>query len=182
MLTYKESVLTDDDNLRTSFRAMHKTNVSSFERLVNDLSQHLAFDLRAHNSTPVYIQVSCAIWRLANCHMGYSTSNMSLGVSHGSYMNFFRRTLVAIERVYRGLISWPVEQERIQAIHTGFEQSRGQREGAICRLPKVIGALDGKNVITESRRRHPKHWRDRKGQFSMKRTAVRDDKCRFTYI
>ncbi|GAA5809341.1 hypothetical protein MFLAVUS_002749 [Mucor flavus] len=35
-------------------------NVSSFERLINDLSQHPAFDLRAHNSAPVYIQVFCA--------------------------------------------------------------------------------------------------------------------------
>lgn len=53
--------LKDDDNPRTSFRAMYRMNLSSFERLVNDLSEHPAFDLRAHNSIPAYIQISCAI-------------------------------------------------------------------------------------------------------------------------
>lgn len=156
MLTYKESVYIDDDNPRTSFRAMYRMNVGSFERLVNDLSQHPAFHIGAHNGTPVYIQVSCAISRLVNCHTRYRTSNIAFGFSHGSYVNFFRRTLIlAIERVYRSIIIWPVEQERIQAIHTGFEQPRGQREGAIHRLGlNLLGVLDGKNVIIESRRRY----------------------------
>ncbi|GAA5802405.1 hypothetical protein HPULCUR_007870 [Helicostylum pulchrum] len=61
--------LADDNNPRTSFRAMYRMNLTSFERLVSDLSQHPVFDLRAHNSIPVYIQISCAIWRLANCHV-----------------------------------------------------------------------------------------------------------------
>ncbi|KAG2233312.1 hypothetical protein INT48_007748 [Thamnidium elegans] len=180
--TITHPFLSDDDNSHTSFRAMYRMNRSSFERLVNDLSLHSAFDLRAHNSTPAYIQISCIIWRLANCHIRYRMSNISFGVSHGSYMNFFRRTLIAIEGIYGNKISWPVNQERVEAIQTGFEWPHGQREGAVRRLPNIISALDGKNVIIESPRVHPEHWRDRKGHFSMKLTAVCDNKCRFIYI
>ncbi|KAI8083429.1 hypothetical protein BDF21DRAFT_415969 [Thamnidium elegans] len=92
------------------------------------------------------------------------------------------RTLIAIEGVYGNKISWPVNQERVEAIQTGFEWPHGQREGAVRRLPNIIGALDGKNVVIESPRVHPEHWRDRKGHFSMKPTAVCDNKCRFIYI
>lgn len=180
--TITHPFLADDDNPRTSFRAMYRMNLSSFERLVNDLSQHPAFDLLAHNSIPAYIQISCAIWRLANCHIGYRTSNMAFGVSHGSYINFFRRFLVAIEGVYGDLINWPMDQQRVEEIQTGFEWPHGQEEGAIRRLPKAIGALDGKNVVIECPRDHPEHWRDRKGNFAMKLTAICDNKCRFTYI
>ncbi|KAI9252167.1 hypothetical protein EDC94DRAFT_588237 [Helicostylum pulchrum] len=98
--TITHPFLADDDNPRTSFRALCRMNLASFESLVNDLSQHPAFDLRAHNSIPAYIQISCAIWRLANCHLGYRMCNAGLGVSHGSYINFFRRTLIAIEGFY----------------------------------------------------------------------------------
>ncbi|GAA5794850.1 hypothetical protein HPULCUR_000198 [Helicostylum pulchrum] len=180
--TITHPFLADDDNPRSSFRAMYRMNLASFERLVNDLSQHPTFDLRAHNSIPVYIQISCAIWRLANCHLGYRMCNAGLGVSHGSYIKFFRRTLIAIERVYGSNISWPVDQERVQAIQTGFEWPPAPAHISTHRLPNVIGALDGKNVIIESPRVHPEHWRDRKGNFAMKLTAVCDDKCRFTYI
>ncbi|GAA5805896.1 hypothetical protein HPULCUR_011422 [Helicostylum pulchrum] len=103
--TITHPFLADDNNPHTSFRAMYRMNLTSFERLVNDLSQHAVFYLRAHNSIPVYIQISCAIWRLANCHFGYRMCNAGLGVSHGSCMNFFRRTLVAIEGVYGNVIS-----------------------------------------------------------------------------
>ncbi|KAI9269646.1 hypothetical protein EDC94DRAFT_656685 [Helicostylum pulchrum] len=123
--TITHPFLLNDDNPHTSFRAMYRMNLASFERLVNDLSQHPAFDLRAHNSIPVYIQISCAIWRLASCHLGYRMCNAGLGVSHRSYINFFRRTLIAIEGVYGDNISWPVDQERVQAIHTGFEWPLG---------------------------------------------------------
>ncbi|KAG2191928.1 hypothetical protein INT47_007553 [Mucor saturninus] len=123
---------------------MYRIDRTSFERLVDDLSNHPAFDLRAHNALPVYVQVSCAIWRLANCHLGYRTYHMAWGVSHGSYMNFFRRFLTAIKDVYGNLISWPLENDRVDAIQNGFEYPHGNRPGAIRRLPNVIGALDGR--------------------------------------
>lgn len=172
--------LTDDDNPRTSFRAMYRMNRTSFESLVNSLSQHPAFDLKAHNSIPVYIQVSCALWRLANSHTGYRAMHVLLGVSHGSYMNFYRRFLDAVEGVHGDLINWPMNTTRVNAIHTGFEWPHGPR--GVRRLPNVIGALDGKNVIIEARREHPEHWRDRKGNYAMKLTAVCDNRCRFTHI
>ncbi|KAG2191764.1 hypothetical protein INT47_010580 [Mucor saturninus] len=180
--TITHPFLADDDNPRTSFRAMYRMNLTSFERLVNDLSQHPAFDLLAHNRIPAYIQISCVIWRLANCHIGYRTSNMAFGVSNCSHINFFRRFLVAIEGVYGDLINWPMDQQRVEEIQTGFEWPHGQEEGAIRRLPKAIGALDGKNVVIECPRDHPEHWRDRKGNFAMKLTAICDNKCRSTYI
>ncbi|KAG2209278.1 hypothetical protein INT47_005570 [Mucor saturninus] len=142
--TITHPFLADDDNPRTSFRAMYRMNLTSFERLVNDLGQHPAFDLLAHNSIPAYIQISCAIWRLANCHIGYRTSNMAFGVSHGSYINFFRRFFVAIEGVYGDLINWPMDQQRVEEIQTGSECPHGQEEGAIRRLPRVIGAIHGR--------------------------------------
>lgn len=157
-------------------------NRSSFEKLVNDLSQHPVFGLRAHNATPTYIQVSCAIWRLANCHIGYRTNQIAFGVPHGSFMKYFRRTLIAIEGVYGNKICWTVSPDRVQAIHTGFKWPSVETEGSIRHLPNIIGALDGKNVIIERPKVHPEHWRDRKGHFAMKLTAICDDKCRFTYI
>lgn len=119
--TMTHPFLADDDNARTSFRAMYRMDRLNFEKLVNDLRQHPVFDLRAHNSIPVYIQISCAIWQLANCHLGYRTNNIAFCVSHGNYINFFRRTLVAIEGVYENNIIWPFDQERVQAVQTGFE-------------------------------------------------------------
>lgn len=171
--------MTDDDNPRTSFRAMYRMNRTSFETLVNDLSQHPAFDLRASNATPVYIQISCAIWRLANCHIGYRTMHTVFGVSHGSFINFFRRFLAAVKDVYGGLISWPTEIERVREIHNGFASPSANSSR---RLSNVIGALDGKNVIIETPRQYPEQWRDRKNHYAMKLTAICDHKCRFTYI
>ncbi|GAA5798769.1 hypothetical protein HPULCUR_004175 [Helicostylum pulchrum] len=97
-----------------------------------------------------------------NCHLGYGTSDVAFGVSHGSYISFFRRSLIAIGGVYGNNISWPVDQKRVQAIYTGFEWPQGPEEGSLRRLPDVIGALDGKNVIIELPKVHPEHWRDRK--------------------
>lgn len=52
------------------------------------------------------------------------------------------------------------------------------------RLPSVVGALDGKNVVIEapSPPSYAEQWRDRKNRFSVKLTAVCDHLCRFTYI
>ncbi|KAG2192315.1 hypothetical protein INT47_007472 [Mucor saturninus] len=97
-------------------------------------------------------------------------------------MNFFRRFLTAIKDVYGDLISWPLETDRVDAIQNGFEYAHGTRSGAIRPLPNVIGALDGKNVVIEARKHHKEQWRDRKGNFSMKLTALCDDIGRFTYI
>ncbi|KAG2207909.1 hypothetical protein INT47_010893 [Mucor saturninus] len=117
-----------------------------------------------------------------NCHIGYRTSNMAFGVSHGSYINFFRRFLAAIERVYGDLINWPMDQQRVEEIQTSFEWPHGQEEGAFRRFPKAIGALNGKNFVIECPRDYPENWRDRKGNFAIKLTAICDNKCRFTYI
>lgn len=177
------SRLVDDNNPRTSFRAMYRMNRTRFEKLVNDLSDDPAFQSTAHNHTPPYIQISCAIWRLANCHIGYRTANIAFGVSHGSYINFYRRFVEALHNVYGRIITWPKDVSRIIDIHNRFEWPEGGVPGeGIRRLPRVIGALDGKNVKIEAQREHPEHWRDRKNDFSMKLTAVCDHKCRFTYI
>lgn len=84
--------------------------------------------------------------------------------------------------MYGNTISWPFNLERVQAIHAGFEWPHGRRPGSTRRLPNVIGALNGKNVIIESPAVDPEDWRDRKGHFAMKLTAVCDNKGRFTYI
>lgn len=62
--------------------------------------------------------------------------------------------------------------------------SNSQRENLGRVLKNVIGALDGKNIEIEapSPPSYAEHWRDRKGKFSVKLTAVCDYKCRFTYI
>ena len=174
--------LTNDDNKRTSFRAMYRMNLETFEALVNDLSCHPVFQLTAHNALPVHVQISCAIWRLANCHIGYRMINIGWGVSHGSYMNFLRRFMEAMHGVYGRVINWPTDNERVSAIHDGFEWPHGIRPGAIRRLPNVIGALDGKNVVIAAPRVQKEQWRDRNKRFSMKLTAICDNKCRFTYI
>ena len=99
--------LTDNDNARTSYRALYRMSKKTFEYLVNSLIEHPVFQFTAANALPAYIQISCAIWRLANTHIGYRTQHMSWGVSHGSYMNFKRRFVEAVVGVFGPLINWP---------------------------------------------------------------------------
>jgi hypothetical protein len=174
--------LTDDDNPVTSFRATYRLNRSTFERLVNDLSNHEVYQFTAPNALPVYIQISCAIWRLANCHIGYRLINLGWGVSYGSYTNMTRRFITAVKDIYKNVIKWPVDEEKVREIQQGFQHPNG--DIGPHRLPRVIGALDGKNIIIHppSPLEHREFWRDRKGHFSVKLTAICDYKCRFTYI
>lgn len=174
--------LTDDDNPRTSFRSMYRMNRSTFQKLVNDLSQHPEYQLTAPNALPVYIQISCAVWRLANAHLGYRTMNVGWGVSHGSYINMTRRFVNAVQGIYRNAIKWPTEEEKVREIQEGFQHPYG--EFGPQRLPGAIGALDGKNIVIEapSPPKDAEYWRNRKGKFSVKLTAVCDHACRFTFI
>jgi hypothetical protein len=180
--TVSHPFLTDDDNPRTSYRAMYRMNRTTFERIVNDLSNHSEFALTAANALPSYIQISCAISRLANWHIGYRNANVGWGVSHGTYMNATRRFVKAVKETYRNVIHWPVDREKVQEIQQGFQHPLG--EFGPHRLPGVIGALDGKNVVIKapSPPSYAEYWRDRKGKFSVKLTAVCDHMCRFTYI
>ncbi|KAG2208998.1 hypothetical protein INT47_011138 [Mucor saturninus] len=116
--------LTDDDNPRTSYRAMYRMNRTTFERVVNELCRDPAFQSRAD------------------------------------------------------LIEWPKNEQRVAEIKNGFMYGEGR---TVRGLP-AVGALDGKNFVIESRTEHAEDWRDRKGNFAMKLTAVCDDKSKFTYI
>jgi hypothetical protein len=126
----------------------------------------------------VYIQISCAIWRLANCHIGYGLINLGWGVSYGSYTNITRRFITAVKDTYKNVIKWPVDEEKVREIQQGFQHPNG--DIGPHRLPRVIG----KNIIIHppSPLQHREFWRDRKGHFSVKLTAICDHKCRFTYI
>lgn len=170
--------LTDDDNPRTSYRAMYRMDRTTLERLINELSEHPIYISSQVNALPVHIQISCAIWRLANCHVGYRIAQMTMGVSHGSYTNFTRRFVRALRDMYRHIIAWPTDEQSALRIRNGFLSAS---TSASCRLDP-IGAIDGKNVIIHARNTHPEEWRDRHGNFSMKLTAICDDRCRFTYI
>ena len=174
--------LTDDDDPRTSFRANYRMNRTTFERLVNDLRQHPEYQLTAPNALPIHIQISCAIWRLSNCHIGYRLMNVGWGVSNGSYTNMTRRFTAAVQGIYRGIIRWPTQPEVVEEIQQGFQHPNG--DTGPHRLPGVIGALDGKNIIIEAPtpRHYAEYWRDRKGHFPVKLTAVCDHRCRFTFI
>ncbi|KAG2197489.1 hypothetical protein INT47_003097 [Mucor saturninus] len=157
---------------------MYRMNRTTFERVVNELCRDPAFQSRAVNFIPPYVQISCAIWRLANCHVGYRCAHLTIGVSHGSYRNFTQRFVKAVVNTYKDLIEWPKNEQRVAEIKNGFMYGEGR---TVRGLP-AVGALDGKNFVIESRTEHAEDWRDRKGNFAMKLTAVCDDKSKFTYI
>lgn len=171
--------LTDDDNPRTSYRAMYRMNRTTLERIINDLSQQPEFMSTAPNAIAPYIQITCAIWRLANWHVGYRCAHMTMGVSHGSYTNFTRRFVKAVIRVYGHLIQWPTDPVHAATIRREFKYGK---VGSVVRGMDAIGAIDGKNIIISKRMQDPEEWRDRNNNFAMKLTAVCDSNCRFTYI
>ncbi|KAG2195578.1 hypothetical protein INT47_001325 [Mucor saturninus] len=72
----------DDENQVNSYRVTYRMGKDAFENLVNELSIHEEFNFAAPNAIPVYIQVSTALFRLANCHVGYRQAYMLLGASY----------------------------------------------------------------------------------------------------
>lgn len=168
----------DDENQVNSYRATYRMGKDAFENLVNELSNHEEFNFVAPNAIPVYIQVATALFRLANCHVGYRQAYMLLGVSYGSYNNFTRRTLKAIKGRLGHLLAWPTDPEAARAVAHGFGSDNGQR------LNGVIGAVDGKNftIHKPSPDEFGAMFRDRKNDYSVKLTAVCDSNLRFTYI
>jgi hypothetical protein len=154
----------------------------TFEWLVTRLEEHPELQLNAPNATPVFIQVAIALVRLANNHIGYRMAFMDWYVSYGSYTNFTRRVVKAIKGLLtESTISWPTTYERARDIADAFEYPLNNPNRC---LPNIVGAIDGKNCIIRkpSPSLYGSFFRDRKGNYSVKITAVCDSLCRFTYI
>jgi hypothetical protein len=178
----KFNSLKDDDNQIDSFRSTFRMDKETFEWLVCKLEEHPQLQLEAHNATPVFVQVAIALIRLANNHIGYRMAYMDWFVSYGSYTNFTRRVVKAIKGLLtETTISWPTDYDRAKDIADRFEYPLTTSNRC---LPNVVGAIDGKNCVI--RKPFPSlfgsFFRDRKGHYSVKITAVCDSLCRFTYI
>lgn len=171
--------LTDDDENQTnSYRANYRMSKRAFVHLVNQLSNHPAFDLTAPNTIPIFIQIASTLLRLANCHIGYRLAYMHLGISAGSFRNFTVRTLEAIKGTLGHLVAWPTNPDEAREVASGFGSETGDR------LNNVIGAMDGKNfkIHMPSPKEFGAFFLDRKNNYSIKLTAVCDSDLRFTYI
>ncbi|KAG2191676.1 hypothetical protein INT47_010268 [Mucor saturninus] len=142
----------NDENQVSSYRANYRMGKRAFEHLVNELSAHEEFNLVAPNTIPIYIQVATALFRLANCQIGYRQAYMLLGVSS--------------------------EPARANAIAVGFGSNIGDRlNGVIGAVdgknfiihqpsPPTVGAM----------------FRDGKNNYSVKLTPLCDSVLRLTYI
>lgn len=170
----------DDENQVSSYRATYRMSHEMFDWLVNELMTHNEFDLLAHNAIPAYIQIATCLIRMANSHQGYRLTYLYMGVSHGSFTNFTRRTLKAIKDKLGHLIEWPENPVLAAQVANNFEHpiSGGKR------LPGVIGAVDGKIFVIHSPSppNYAAMFRDRKNRYSVKLTAVCSSDCKFTYI
>lgn len=93
--TYTHPNLKDDDNTQSN-KAHYRMKQRTFDNLVQVLEQHPAFDLKAHNNTPAYMQIAVVIWRFANCHFGYRMVEATMGFSQGPLFNFTERFLEAV--------------------------------------------------------------------------------------
>lgn len=106
---------------------------------------------------------------------------MYLGVLYGSYKNFTRSTCCAIKEILGDKIAWPMGSEKVMSIAYNLDLPRGSNSGQTrVRLPSVIGALNGKNVIIHKPSPAPygdMFW-DRKNNYSVKLTAVCLADCR----
>ncbi|MGO2587356.1 MAG: transposase family protein [Streptococcus thermophilus] len=168
-----------DDYSTQSYYAHYRMRKASFDKLVNDLSEHPKFQLTAANATPTYIQVACVIWRYANCHVGFRTAEATLGISYGSYHNFSERFQEALIDIYKPILNWASTAEEFNNIKKGFEFP--DSEFAVRRLQHVIGAIDGKLLTIHRPKLNSESFRDRKNNLSVNLTAVCDNKCRFRY-
>ncbi|CAO3654615.1 unnamed protein product [Mucor hiemalis] len=112
-----------DDNSTQSFRAHYRMNKTTFQKLVEVLEEHPAYQLRAHNATPTFIQVAMVLWRYSNNHFGFRMSQATMGFSQ---------------------ISWPSTVEEFEQVQHDFEHPSD--EFGPKKLPGVIGAVDGKLI------------------------------------
>lgn len=169
-----------DGNSTQSFLAHYRMNRGTFEKLVKALEGHPAFQLRAHNSTPTYIQVAVVLWRYANNHFRFRMFQALLGYSQGSFHNFSERFLEAMLDTFGHIIAWPSTDEEFNAVQHRFEypiDEEGPRK-----LKGVIGAVDGKQITIHRPRKDSERFRDRKSNLSINLTAVCDYDLRFRYI
>lgn len=170
-----------DDDKTQSYKAHYRMKKATFNQLIEILDQHSAFDLKAHNSTPTYMQVAVVLWRFSNCHFGYRMMEATLGFGQGSLFNFTERFLEAVNDQLGHLISWPSTEDEFRKVKHGFEFPYPD-DLSIKRLPNVIGAVDGKLIVIHRPKETSESYRDRKSNLSVNLTAVVTSECKFSYV
>ncbi|CAO3680585.1 unnamed protein product [Rhizopus stolonifer] len=142
-----------------SFRDHYRINRSTFDAIVNKCmgcSQYAGSILQG--GTPVEIQIATVFWRFSNSHYGYRITEMTLGVSAGSFHNFNERFLDAMMTISKNII--------------------------VCRLmivkkpPTLL--MDSKTKAKPIRRGND--YVDRKGRASVNMMAVCNHKGQYMYI
>ena len=154
-------------------------NRSTFNAIVEKcMRSEEYFGSIIYDGTPVEIQVATVFWSFTNGHYGYRITEVTLGVSPGSYRNFTERFLSAMMTISKTIITWPInDPERATNIANGFME-RGETE----QLDQVIGAIDGKNIVIQKPKRRGKDYVDRKGRASVNTMAVCDHEGRYMFL
>ena len=174
-----------NDNINTPennrFKTHYRITLAAFERLVNVLSLCPEYVVSAsRGGYPTEVQVAVVLWRFANGLFGFRLLKNMLGITDGSVNKFTNRFVKAMTRIAPQFINWPFnDSERATAIAQGFESLGGPQSR---RLPRVIGAMDGKLVVIQKPKEHGNRFVDRKNNASLLLLAVCDYQKRFTYV
>lgn len=145
--------------------------MTKFNWPVNKLSENPAFQLTAHNATPVYMQVSIVLWELPNCHMGYRMSQVAMGFSHNSYLNFTKRFFTVILSECSGSLRWPPRETDYADGAYNFQCPDGE-----------FGST--KLITIHKTKKQSEQFRDRKENLSLNLLAVYDAtmRCIYAYV
>ena len=167
----------NDENEHNNFRTHFRIKRSTFNRLLEVISQHSVYQSsNFQTQTHIEIQVGIVLQRLAN-PMGYRQLETTFGISQGSVQNFTQRFFQSVLDMLKRIIRWPagdVLQETVE----GFSPPEYTN-----RLPNVIGAVDGSHIpIQRPKTLYHNRYINRKGFYSVVLMAIVDHTERFTYI
>ena len=152
----------NDENELNNFRAHFRIKRSTFNRLLEVISQHSVYQSsNFQTQTHIEIQVGIVLQRLAN-PMGYRQLETMFGISQGSVQNFTQRFFQSVLDLLKRIIQWPagdVLQETVE----GFSPPEFTN-----RLPNVIGAVDRSHIpIQQPKTLYHNHYINRKGFYSV---------------
>jgi len=167
----------NDENELNNFRAHFRIKRSTFNRLLEVISQHSVYQSsNFQTQTHIEIQVGIVLQRLAN-PMGYRQLETMFGISQGSVQNFTQRFFQSVLDLLKRIIQWPagdVLQETVE----GFSPPEFTNW-----LPNVIGAVDRSHIpIQRPKTLYHNRYINRKGFYSVVLMVIVDHMEKFTYI
>ncbi|CAG8562931.1 9419_t:CDS:2 [Cetraspora pellucida] len=136
------------------------------------------FFSEALNATPVWKQIGIVLWRFAN-GAGIRTLEQTLGVSQRSVCHFTDQFLEALLDIEKDRIMWPKGAQLAVVTH---EFEYGETGLGNCKLPNVIGVMDGSHIPICSSFKNGARFVNCKSFHTINLLGIVDFQECFTYI